>query len=176
VPSPPSRWAEVYNRAIERSRRIDVTEKEPPPGWYPTAGGQRYWDGARWTEHYAPPPQLPAVVQVQSDGGQNSALAPVTSLVCGLVALLGCSWVPFIQLGALLLGPLAIIFGILGLQRGQAEHKLMSVIGIVTGGVALALAFILLALIGDALDDSDRDTSMADVPGGVGYSVAPPPA
>ncbi|AIM40980.1 hypothetical protein PBI_SQUIRTY_33 [Mycobacterium phage Squirty] len=29
----------------------------PPPGWYPDpagSGGQRYWDGQRWTEHYAP--------------------------------------------------------------------------------------------------------------------------
>ena len=27
----------------------------PPPGWYPNpeGGGQRYWDGARWTEHVA---------------------------------------------------------------------------------------------------------------------------
>lgn len=30
----------------------------PPPGWYtnPTGPGQRYWDGARWTDSYAPPP------------------------------------------------------------------------------------------------------------------------
>lgn len=26
----------------------------PPAGWYPDGqGGQRYWDGARWTEHQA---------------------------------------------------------------------------------------------------------------------------
>ena len=28
----------------------------PPPGWYPDpgrAGGQRYWDGSRWTDHTA---------------------------------------------------------------------------------------------------------------------------
>jgi uncharacterized protein len=26
----------------------------PPPGWYPQAGAQRYWDGTQWTQHFAP--------------------------------------------------------------------------------------------------------------------------
>jgi uncharacterized protein len=26
----------------------------PPPGWYPQAGAQRYWDGMQWTQHMAP--------------------------------------------------------------------------------------------------------------------------
>jgi uncharacterized protein len=26
----------------------------PPPGWYPQAEGQRYWDGVQWTRHTAP--------------------------------------------------------------------------------------------------------------------------
>jgi len=29
----------------------------PPPGWYPDpggSGGQRWWDGTRWSEHRAP--------------------------------------------------------------------------------------------------------------------------
>jgi uncharacterized Tic20 family protein len=35
-----------------------------PPGWYadPQGGGQRYWDGERWTEHVAPPAPAPAAV------------------------------------------------------------------------------------------------------------------
>ncbi|MEP6817300.1 MAG: DUF2510 domain-containing protein [Marmoricola sp.] len=41
-----------------------MTEQPTPPaGWYPHAGGQRYWDGLAWTEHTAPvdvpPPHLP---------------------------------------------------------------------------------------------------------------------
>jgi hypothetical protein len=29
----------------------------PPPGWYPQSGQQRYWDGSAWTEHTAPTQQ-----------------------------------------------------------------------------------------------------------------------
>lgn len=26
----------------------------PPAGWYPGAGGQRYWDGTKWTDQFRP--------------------------------------------------------------------------------------------------------------------------
>jgi uncharacterized protein len=29
-------------------------QSSPPPGWYPQADGQRYWDGMHWTQHVAP--------------------------------------------------------------------------------------------------------------------------
>ncbi|HEX9767463.1 MAG TPA: CD225/dispanin family protein [Nitriliruptorales bacterium] len=31
----------------------DEEGSSPPPGWYPdpSSGGQRYWDGSRWTEY-----------------------------------------------------------------------------------------------------------------------------
>ncbi|MFD3596415.1 DUF2510 domain-containing protein [Nocardia sp. NPDC058640] len=34
------------------------TSSKPPPGWYnhPEGGGTRWWDGARWTEHFQSPP------------------------------------------------------------------------------------------------------------------------
>jgi hypothetical protein len=32
-------------------------QQQTPPGWYPTPDGQRrYWDGAKWTDNFAPPP------------------------------------------------------------------------------------------------------------------------
>jgi uncharacterized RDD family membrane protein YckC len=39
-----------------------MTGATSPPNWYPDpsgGGGQRYWDGARWTEHYVPPAPPP---------------------------------------------------------------------------------------------------------------------
>lgn len=43
------------------ARRVDPPEPSvpmmPPAGWYPDPempGTQRYWDGARWSEHVAP--------------------------------------------------------------------------------------------------------------------------
>jgi uncharacterized RDD family membrane protein YckC len=36
-----------------------VTDTGAPPGWYPDpggTGGQRYFNGAAWTEHFVPPP------------------------------------------------------------------------------------------------------------------------
>jgi len=38
-----------------------VTDTGAPAGWYPDpagTGGQRYFDGAAWTEHFVPPPPL----------------------------------------------------------------------------------------------------------------------
>lgn len=34
----------------------DVAESQAAPGWYPVDGGQRYWDGGRWTDHFHPGP------------------------------------------------------------------------------------------------------------------------
>ncbi|WP_179420300.1 DUF2510 domain-containing protein [Pedococcus badiiscoriae] len=31
-------------------------EQGASPGWYPVRGGQRYWDGQAWTEHFTPDP------------------------------------------------------------------------------------------------------------------------
>ncbi len=48
--------AHVTNVAYAVAPVVQSAPQPPPPaGWYPVqAGGQRYWDGHRWTEHTAP--------------------------------------------------------------------------------------------------------------------------
>jgi hypothetical protein len=70
------------------------------PGWFPDPDGQpgqRYFDGQRWTQHFAPypaqpivpggcyyPPQ-PVAVAVSNGGGPNHALhAVLTFFTCGM--------------------------------------------------------------------------------------------
>jgi hypothetical protein len=41
-----------------------VNALPPPPGWHPDpggSGGQRWWDGTRWTEHVSAPGVAPPV-------------------------------------------------------------------------------------------------------------------
>ena len=73
-----------------------MTEQTPPttpPGWYPDpkmAGTQRYWDGARWTEHAAPM-QVVAARPVGNDstletlGWVTAILFPIAGVVIGII-------------------------------------------------------------------------------------------
>lgn len=61
-----------------------------PAGWYPSPeGGQRYWDGRQWTEHYAPPqPTVPVPVApvVPVYGYATPVVSPKSPGVCLLVS------------------------------------------------------------------------------------------
>lgn len=107
---------------------------------------------------YQPPPPMPGqqyqpVVYVQTDNGNNTSLAPVTSLVTGLIGLF-TAWIPIVGMIAWVLGPLALLFGILGLRRGKAEHKIMSMIGLIAGAIALLICFIYVLVLVLAAADS----------------------
>jgi hypothetical protein len=86
------------------------------------------------------PPQQPVVIYA-GDPGNNTALAPVSSLVAGILAI-SISWIPILGVGAWIFAPLAVIFGILGLRRGKTEHKIMSGIGLGLGALALVICII----------------------------------
>src|SRR4051812_40931375 len=60
-----------------------------PAGWYPLHGEQRYWDGARWTEHrapaatlaYRPAFQAPAIMTDARTNGAEVAIAWVLTVL-----------------------------------------------------------------------------------------------
>jgi hypothetical protein len=75
--------------------------------------------------------------------------AGVASAICGIVAL-GVSWIPFVNYTSIVSGALAIIFGVLGIRRANAEpgaRKAFAIIGIVCGIAGFAVAAIVLLLI-----------------------------
>jgi Protein of unknown function (DUF2510) len=79
----------------------------PGAGWYPdpTGHGQRFWDGARWTEHYAPPP---GVALAQQDDDPNK----VSNLIGGILI-------------SLLIPIVGVIVGIVWLAKGRTQQGLI---------------------------------------------------
>jgi Protein of unknown function (DUF2510) len=63
-------------------------------GWYPDShltGTQRYWDGARWTDHVAPLTTVPASSKpekIEIGGIIMAALLPGIGLIVGLIMLI----------------------------------------------------------------------------------------
>ena len=75
--------------------------------------------------------------------------AGVASAICGIVAL-GLSWIPFVDYTSLVLGALAIIFGVIGIRRANADpraRKALAIIGMVCGIAGFTIAAIVLLLI-----------------------------
>jgi hypothetical protein len=116
------------------------------PAWPAHPSAQQPW---------GPAPQQ--VMYVHADSSNNTSLAPVTSLISGLVGLF-FSWIPFIGIIGWILGPIALVFGILGLRRGKAEHKIMSWIGIICGAITLVICMVYVAIFVAALGSSSGTT------------------
>ena len=103
----------------------------PPPG-FPGPGGQ-----------YGFVPQQTIIYARQTNG------IGVAAGVCGIIAVALC-WIPFIDYTSIVLGTLAIIFGVIGVRNANrygGAGKGMAVTGIVCGIVGLAIALIFLLLI-----------------------------
>jgi hypothetical protein len=101
----------------------------PPAGWYADpagSGGQRYWDGAHWTEHRAGPPQsapAPApAAYVPRVSPKSPGLATVLGLFLpgvghlysdynggGAIALLVLTIIAYLCLITIILIPLAFV-------------------------------------------------------------------
>lgn len=144
----------------------DPTPSTPgvPAGWYPdaTTGRTRWWNGAEWTNDFAPPPAAPvhyapvAFGQVYQQIGyprpEPTGNGPaVAGFVLGLVALavriasryiFGGYMVGWIGLGLLIiLTILAIVFGAVGIARSRRVGRglPLAIIGLVLGVLQIAL-------------------------------------
>lgn len=118
------------------------------PGPNPAAYGQSGYGGPAF------PPPLPP----QSKPG--NALG-VTALVLGIVALLA-SLIPFVGFAAFILGPLAILFGILGLTLRRNAGKGTSITGIVLGAASIIVALVVTSLTAVFLGQITEKSGTAD--------------
>ena len=96
--------------------------------------GQGDYGSGQVGGEYAPPPYGGYPQPKQGNG------MAIASLVCGIIGLL---------LFGVILGPLALIFGGVGLSRANkgASGKGMAIAGIVLGAIATVLAIILIAVV-----------------------------
>jgi hypothetical protein len=124
-----------------------------PAGWYPDPNGtpqQRYWDGARWTEHYAAPAAGAGVPQAGYDPAPKAPLSPAPDLwwavpALALLALIGASgrWVSADLLGTtvnktngldgdggimLALVVIAVVLLVVWRQTGQAWSAIVAAV------------------------------------------------
>ncbi len=68
----------------------------PPAGWYPEGvNGQRYWDGAAWTEHRAPAAQMVVLPPRPKNKEATPAIVfmILTIVACLTVILAGLAWI-----------------------------------------------------------------------------------
>ncbi|MFD3531355.1 DUF4190 domain-containing protein [Streptomyces sp. NPDC058664] len=93
-------------------------------------------------------------------GGKRSSGLAIASLVLGIAAIL-LFWTVF---GGLVLGLLALVFGIIGARKvraGRGRHGRMSLIGAVLGALGMIASAVILA-IGASILDSDEFKNFDD--------------
>lgn len=123
----------------------------PPPGDHPQSGGYQQ-PGQPWDQQQSYP-QAPAGYGQGQYGGQygeqkKSNGFGIAALVLGILSLIGAF---FGGVGGIVLGLLAIVFGVLGLRRvkaRRADNKGMAITGLITGvlGLLLGIAILVFAV------------------------------
>lgn len=122
----------------------------PPPPPSSDPGGQQWQSSSQSAGGQPPPPQQ----RPQSNG------VAIAALVCGILALM-LSWIPVINVLALILGVVAIVTGVMGIRRAGLPglgQKGLAVGGLVTGVIAVLLSLlILIGLAGLIADPEFRE-------------------
>jgi uncharacterized protein len=131
---------------LGRMESGDPGRQGAAPGWYPdpgVPGGQRWWDGTRWTDHASPPPQAPVVSpQAAVQQSRQWALFAHLSALAGTVV------------GLNFLGPLIIYLVkkddpfVADQAREALNFNLSVFLYVVVGAIAaFVLTFILIGIL-----------------------------
>jgi hypothetical protein len=138
----PSASASASESASVQSNQA-VPSPAVPAGWYlyPATGRQRYWDGANWTEHYAPvsPPPRP-----------RKSNAPFVLGIIGIVL----AFIPGALYIGIVLGVLAVIFGIIAMRARIPRGT----VGLALGIVAILIGSLFASIYGN-VSASSTDSS-----------------
>jgi hypothetical protein len=106
----------------------------PAPGWYAQPdGGERFWNGEQWTEHFrAAGPQAPITAAAETK--ERAGLA-ITSLCLGIGAVVTGAGMNFLFWAAWALGGAAVVTG--AIARKGSKRK-MALWGLVLGLAGIA--------------------------------------
>lgn len=131
------------------------SEDDPSP-----LGQQPEQDQFHNQQHHGPMPPVP-----QSGNG-----IAITALVLGIVAI-AFSFVPFIGWLAFVLGPAALVFGIIGLAK-RFPKRGFSITGIILGGLSMVITILVTAfLTASAVGISERIKDQVNEEHTVQYKV-----
>jgi Domain of unknown function (DUF4190) len=117
-------------------------QQQPPYGGYPQYGGTPTQYGQQPYQQYGPQPYGYGYGYPQPQVQPGNGIA-VASLVCGILGVL------LFGIFGMFLGPLALVFGAVGISRANrgASGKGLAIAGLVMGCVATAVSVVLLAAI-----------------------------
>jgi hypothetical protein len=113
-------------------------------------------------------PSPPGTFSPAGDAGGGRNGIAIASLVCGIIAVL-IAWIPLVVIVGIVLAILALTFGVAGLRRSRAvgRGRGQAITGLVTGGLALALAVVGIVLtvllwreVGDFLEPGAHDATV----------------
>jgi hypothetical protein len=120
--------------------------------------------GQRLVDPFGTGPGYPGTDTRQGNGVATAALT------CGIIGML-IAWVPFVVVAGIVLGILALVFGIKGLRRSASlgSGRGAAITGIVTGGLTLLLAVvgivlsvILVQAVADFIEPGPVDAEVTD--------------
>jgi len=155
-----------------RSDRLPQVTNEAgaAAGWYVDPMGRyehRYYNGRAWTsdvaadgQRFVDPLGLTPSPTPASNGPSSSSTNPgiaTAAMVLGIVGVT-LAWVPFVVALGLVAAVLAVVLGIVGLRRARRSgtSRGHAVVGLATGGAALVISVVGIALTVVVVDAYDE--------------------